>query len=87
MELLVILEKNITLEELEKQLNILEKKVIPNSEYQDIIKEYLKMRKPSKRLLSQIVDKIIINQNKEITIKYKIKDPTLLLKELSSKKA
>lgn len=75
------------LKELEKQLNILEKKVIPNSEYQDIIKEYLKMRKPSKRLLSQIIDKIIINQNKEITIKYKIKDPTLLLKELSSKKA
>ena len=59
---------------------------MPNNEYQDIIKQYLKMKKPNKRLLAQIIDKIIINNNKEITIKYKIKDPTLLLKELSLKK-
>ena len=75
------------MKEFEKQLRIIEEKIVPNNEYQEIIKEYLKMKKPSKRLLSQIIDKIIINQNKEITIKYKIKDPTLLLKELSSKKA
>ena len=40
------------LKELENQLNILEKKIVPNDEYQSIIKEYLKMRKPNKRLLS-----------------------------------
>ncbi len=75
------------LREFEKQLNILEKKVIPSNEYQEIIQEYLKMKKPSKRLLSQVIDKITINQNKEIIIKYKIKDPTLVLRELSLKSA
>ena len=74
------------LKEYEKQLNILEEKVIPKDDYQDIIREYLKMKKPSKIMLSQIIDKITINQNKDITIKYKIKDPTLVLKELSSNK-
>ena len=44
------------------------------------------MRKPNKRLLSYIIDKIIINQNKEITIKYNIKNPQDLLNEISAKK-
>ena len=67
------------LKELETQLRILDNKIIPNSEYTNIVKEYLQMRKPNKRLLASIIDKIIINQNKEITIKYKISEPKLLL--------
>ena len=74
------------LKELEKQLGILENKITPNDDYQEIVKEYLKMRKPNKRLLSYIIDKIIINQNKEITIKYNIKNPQDLLNEISAKK-
>ena len=73
------------LKELEKQLGILENKITPNDEYQEIIKEYLKMKKPNKRLLSYIIDKIIINQNKEITIKYNIKHQQDLLNEISAK--
>lgn len=68
-----------TLKDLKKQLNILEDKLISSKEYQDIIKEYLKIKKPNKRLLSYLIDKIIINQNKEITIKYNIKNPKNLL--------
>lgn len=67
------------LKELETQLSILDNKIIPNSEYTNIVKEYLQMGKPNKRLLASIIDKIIINQNKEITIKYKISEPKLLL--------
>jgi len=74
------------LKELENQLNILEKKIVPNDEYQSIIKEYLKMRKPNKRLLSCIIDKIIINQKREITIVYKIKNPQEIFNELVAKK-
>ena len=74
------------LKELENQLNILEKKIVPNDEYQSIIKEYLKMRKPNKRLLSCIIDKTIINQKREITIVYKIKNPQEILNELVAKK-
>ena len=44
------------------------------------------MRKPNKRLLSCIIDKIIINQKREITIVYKIKNPGDLLNELVAKK-
>ena len=74
------------LKELEKQLGIVENKITPNDEYQEIVKEYLKMRKPNKRLLSYIIDKIIINQNKEITIKYNIKNPQEMLEEIYAKK-
>ena len=49
------------LKELENQLNILEKKIVPNDEYQSIIKEYLKMKKPNKRLLSYIIDNYQVN--------------------------
>ena len=44
------------------------------------------MRKPNKRLLSCIIDKIIINQNREITIVYKIKNPQEILNKLVAKK-
>ena len=81
-----IIKQDEILKELEKQLGILENKITPNDEYQEIIKEYLKMKKPNKRLLSYIIDKIIINQNKEITIKYNIKNPQNLLNEISAKK-
>ena len=81
-----MIKKDEILNELEKRLGILENKITPNDEYQEIIKEYLKMRKPNKRLLSYIIDKIIINHNKEITIKYNIKNPQDLLNEICAKK-
>ena len=70
-----IIKQEEILKELENQLNILEKKITPNNEYQNIVKEYLKMENPNKRFLSCIIDKVILNQNKEITIKYNIKNP------------
>ena len=75
------------LKELEKQLNIIDKKIIPDDDYSKVVKEYLSMRKPSRYLLARIIDKIIINQNKEITIKLRIKNPELYLKELSTNKS
>lgn len=73
-----VIKQDEILNELNRQLEILETKIIPDNNLQDIIKKYLKMRKPSKNLLACIIDKIIINQNKEITIKYKIKNPQIL---------
>ena len=63
------------------------KDIEKSDEYSKVVKEYLSMRKPSRYLLARIIDKIIINQNKEITIKLRIKNPELYLKELSTNKS
>lgn len=44
-----------------------------NKKYDDIIKEYLSMKKPSVQLLSSIIDKIVIDENNNIEIYYKFK--------------
>ena len=75
------------LKDLEKQLNIIDNKMTPDDDYKVIVQEYLSMRKPSRFLLASLIDKIIINNNKEITIKLKIKNPELYLKELSTKQS
>lgn len=75
------------LKDLEKQLNIIDNKITPDDDYKVIVQEYLSMRKPSRFLLASIIDKIVINNNKEITIKLKIKNPELYLKELSTKQS
>ena len=41
--------------------------------YDKIIKEYLEMEKPSIQLLSSLLDKIEIDEDKNITIYYKFK--------------
>lgn len=63
------------LHDLEKELNNIDNKVIPNNDYSEVVKEYLSMKKPSRYLLASIIDKIFINKDKEITIKFKIKNP------------
>ena len=44
-----------------------------NKKYDNIIKEYLSMKKPSVQLLSSIIDKIVIDENKNVDIYYKFK--------------
>ena len=79
-----ILSNQNKLKELESQLEIIENKMKPNNDYTSIVKEFLRLRKPSKNLIACIVDKIVITQDKEITINYKIKEPNLLINELST---
>lgn len=79
-----IIKLNEKVKSLENELDIIEEKMKPNNDYTSIVKEYLSLRKPNKRLLACIIDKIIINQDKEITIKYKIKNPNILLNNIST---
>lgn len=44
-----------------------------NKKYDKIIKEYLSMKKPSVQLLSSIINKIVIDEDKNIEIYYKFK--------------
>lgn len=70
-----IIKQDENLKTLENKLNTLENKIIPDINYTNIVNEYLSMKKPSRYLLASIIDKILINQNKNITIQFKIKDP------------
>ena len=83
-----LITENDKIKEIEKQITMFEKKKPTDDDYTKIVKEYLKMRKPNKRLLASIIDKIIINEKKEITIVYKIKKPTILVEnQLSTTKS
>lgn len=75
------------LKDLEKQLNTINNKIALDEDYKNIVDEYLSMEKPSRFLLASIIEKIIINKNREITIKLKIKKPELYLKESSTKQS
>lgn len=44
-----------------------------NKKYESVIREYLSMKKPSVQLLSSIIDRIIIDEDKNIDIYYKFK--------------
>ena len=44
-----------------------------NVRYTGIIKEYLALKKPSKKLLSSLIDKIVIDEEQNVNICYKIK--------------
>lgn len=61
--------------ELETKLYTLKNKVAnkDNAKYTALIKEYLALKKPSKKLLSSLISKIIIDENKNVEICYKIK--------------
>ena len=63
------------LNNLNKELSILENRIIPDDDYTKIVKEYLSFKKPNKAMLAHIIDKIYIDKNKQITIKYRIKNP------------
>ena len=44
-----------------------------NTRYAGLIKEYLKLKKPSKKLLSSLISKIEIDEEQNVNICYKIK--------------
>ena len=72
-----IIKQDENLKLLENKLNTLDNKIIPDINYTSIVNEYLSMKKPSRYLLASIIDKILINQNKNITIDFKIKNPSI----------
>ena len=61
--------------EIETKLYNLKNKAVDkeNTKYTSIINEYLSLKKPSKQLLASLIDKIIIDEEKNINICYKIK--------------
>ena len=61
--------------EIETKLFTLKNKVAnkDNIRYTNIIKEYLKLKKPSKKLLSSLISKIEIDEEQNVNIFYKIK--------------
>ncbi|MDD4298751.1 MAG: recombinase family protein [Bacilli bacterium] len=44
-----------------------------DKEYKKVVREYLSLKKPNRALLSNIIDKITIDENKDIEIHYKVK--------------
>ena len=61
--------------EIETKLFSLKNKVAnkDNMRYTSIIQEYLSLKKPSKKLLSSLIDKITIDEEQNVNICYKIK--------------
>ena len=68
-------EKNKTeLKEIDKKIYQLENKNINvEDKYKKSIEEFLKLKKPSIQLISTLIDKIVIDDEKKIEIVYKIK--------------
>lgn len=46
-----------------------------NKDYESVINDYLSLKKPNRKILSNLIDKIVIDKNKNIEIMYKIKAP------------
>lgn len=61
--------------EIETKLYLLKNKVAnkENTKYTALIKDYLSLKKPSKQLLSSLIDKIVIDEEQNVNIFYKIK--------------
>ena len=60
--------------EIEKQLLSLSgKATLDDSKYTKIIQEYLELKKPTKKLLSSLIDKIEIDENLKVKVYYKVK--------------
>ena len=61
--------------EIETKLYAIKNKVAnkDNMSYTNIIKEFLSLKKPSKKLLSSLIDKIVIDEEQNVNICYKIK--------------
>lgn len=58
-----------------EKFKIKEKVLLNNKSknYHNLIKEFLSFKKPSRSLLASVIDKITVDQNKNIEIYYKIK--------------
>lgn len=56
-----------------EQKSLLSNKIFDYSDYKDKIEDYLSFKKPSRNLLASIIDKINIDEQKNIEIHYKIK--------------
>ena len=68
------IEKKNEIINIEKKIYNLKNNIISTSgKYDDIIKEYLSMKRPSVQLLSNIIDRIVIDEDKNIDIYYKFK--------------
>lgn len=60
--------------EIDNQLLLLKGKATnDDSKYTKIINEYLELKKPTKKLLSSLIDKIEIDENSNVKVYYKIK--------------
>ena len=60
--------------EIDSQLLLLKGKATnDDSKYTKIINEYLELKKPTKKLLSSLIDKIEIDENLNVKVYYKIK--------------
>ena len=60
--------------EIDNQLLLLKGKATnDDSKYTKIINEYLELKKPTKKLLSSLIDKIEIDENLNVKVYYKIK--------------
>ena len=46
---------------------------LESAKYTSIIEEYLSLKKQSKKLLSSLIDKIVIDEEQNVNIFYKIK--------------
>lgn len=62
------------IEELENKLKNIKKRTnYDDDKYKKIIEEYLSMKKPSRQLLSSLIDRIEIDKDLKITIFYRFK--------------
>ena len=61
--------------EVETKLYAIKNKVAnkENAKYTSIIQDYLSLKRPSKKLLSSLIDKIVIDEEQNVNICYKIK--------------
>ena len=63
------------LKKLESEYNSLvsNESIDNKKDYKKIVKEYLQLKKPTRELLANLVDKILIDENRNIEIYYKIR--------------
>jgi len=62
------------IKEIETNIYNIKNKIVDNSKkYDCIIKEYLSMKRPSVKLLTNLIDKIVIDEEQKIDIYYKFK--------------
>lgn len=67
-------QNKIKLQENVEKINSLKDKN-QNKDYESIINDYLSLKKPNRKILSNLIDKIVIDENRNIEIKYRIKAP------------
>lgn len=58
------------------QIFLLSKESNNKFNYNKIVNDYLLFKKPSKRLIASLINKITVDKNRQVTIEYKIKKPS-----------